>query len=114
MLRLKLMKMPQMNQTVNFDNRIVYVLCPANYVTGGPDALHQMVFYLNKIGVNAKIVYVTDSFKTNVSIPAPYTIYVDSFLTENDIVDVSTNSIIIPEVFVNKINNFKKAKHKIK
>lgn len=88
----------------------VYVLCPANYVTGGPDALHQMVFYLNKIGVNAKIVYVTDSTETSVSIPKPYSLYVDSFLREGDIVDAPENCVVVPEVLINKIERFKSAK----
>ena len=91
-------------------NSIVYVLCPANYVTGGPDALHQMVFYLNKIGVDAKIVYVTESASKAISVPEPYAIYIDSFLIEKDIVDSPENSIVIPEVLVNKINSFKNAK----
>ncbi len=88
----------------------VYVLCPANYVTGGPDALHQMVFYLNRIGVDAKIVYVTDSAKTEISIPTPYTIYVYSFLREKDIVDVRENCVVVPEVLVDKIKGFKNVK----
>lgn len=89
---------------------IVYVLCPANSVTGGPDALHQMVFYLNKIGVAAKIVYVSDSSQENVSIPAPYQIYVDSFLRETDVVDSPENSIVVPEVLASRIKKIKKAK----
>lgn len=90
--------------------RIVYVLCPANYVTGGPDALHQIVFYLNEIGVNAKIVYVADSSQSHISIPTPYSLYIDSFLTEKDIVDVSENYVIIPEVLANRINDLKNVK----
>jgi len=92
------------------NNGIVYVLCPANYVTGGPDALHQIVFYLNKIGANARIVYVAESAETEVSIPKPYSLYVDSFLRENDIVDAPENCVIVPEVLTNKISNFKKVK----
>ncbi len=35
-----------------------YVLCPANYVTGGPEALHQLVDALRKLGRRAYISYV--------------------------------------------------------
>jgi hypothetical protein len=99
-----------MNLTNKIDNQIVYVLCPANYVTGGPDALHQMVFYLNKIGVNAQIVYIVDSDHVDISIPTPYNIYINSFLTEKDIVDLPENCIIFSEVHVHKIKKFKNAK----
>lgn len=92
------------------NNCIVYVLCPANYVTGGPDALHQMVCYLNQCGVNAKIVYTVDPKPESVTIPEPYRIYVDSFLTEADIVDAPENIVVISEVHTHKIRQFKKAK----
>lgn len=92
------------------NNSIVYVLCPANHVTGGPDALHQMVYYLNQNGVNAKIVYTADATLESVVIPETYKIYVESFLTEKDIIDAPENSIVFSEVHVHKINQFKRAK----
>lgn len=91
------------------NNGITYVLCPANYVTGGPDALHQMVYYLNRSGIYAKIVYTSISPQKKISIPKPYEIYVDSFLTEYDIVDSSENHVIVSEAYANKIKKFKKA-----
>ena len=57
----------------------IYVLCPANIVTWGPDALHQIVFYLNKIGYDASIVYSSEK-NEHVEIPFPYRCYIDSFL----------------------------------
>ena len=35
----------------------IYVLCPGNVVTGGPELLHQLVDTLNCNGKNASIVY---------------------------------------------------------
>ena len=32
---------------------IVYVLCPHMSISGGPELLHQLVFYLNHSGIEA-------------------------------------------------------------
>lgn len=38
----------------------IYVVCPANRNAGGVDALHQMVYYLNEMHLNALVVYVSN------------------------------------------------------
>jgi len=87
----------------------VFVICPSNLVTGGPDALHQMVYYLNQLSINASIVYINLSEReSNVKIPEPYRCYVDNFLFEKDIIDSSEYAVIIPEsltYFHNKFSN---------
>ncbi|MCQ2091291.1 MAG: hypothetical protein MJY85_01290 [Fibrobacter sp.] len=88
----------------------VFVFCPNDSITGGPDALHQMVFYLNKSGLNAEIVYFAFSSKHHYSVPEPYKIYVSSFLTENLVVDSSDAIVILPESAVTKLKLFKNAK----
>lgn len=90
-------------------NRIL-VFCPNDSITGGPDALHQIVFYLNKSGFNAQIVYFAFSKKHVFSIPEPYKIYVSSFLTEKNVVDSSDTIVVLPENAVHKLKYFKKAK----
>ncbi|WP_157035349.1 hypothetical protein [Psychromonas ingrahamii] len=35
----------------------VFVICPGNIVTGGPELLHQFVQALNVSGADAKIIY---------------------------------------------------------
>lgn len=53
------------------DQKKYYVICPSSVVTGGPDALHQMVYYLRKCGKDAEIAYVPfDSY--DVPIPDEY------------------------------------------
>ncbi len=89
-----------------------YVMCPYGYVTGGPDALHQMVYYLNSIGKTAHIVYF-DTTKHNRDIPIPYKRYVDGYLTLDDINDSEDNTIIIPEYISYMSNRFKKSSVKI-
>ena len=35
----------------------IYIYCEANLATGGPEALHQLRYYMEKCGLNAYIVY---------------------------------------------------------
>ncbi|MGZ3767482.1 MAG: hypothetical protein ACXVA2_22650 [Mucilaginibacter sp.] len=35
----------------------IYIFCPAGYATGGPEALHQLGYYLNTLGFNAFMYY---------------------------------------------------------
>ena len=83
----------------------IYVLCPANVITGGPDALHQIVFYLNKIGYDASIVYSSEKHE-HVEIPFPYKCYIDSFLLLNDLIVTKNDIIITPETHFYLIKNF--------
>ena len=39
------------------DIKKTYVFAPAGYTSGGPELLHQLVYTLNKLGVDASIVY---------------------------------------------------------
>lgn len=36
---------------------MIYILCPANLETGGPEVLHQLGYKLNLMGVEAKMFY---------------------------------------------------------
>jgi len=38
-------------------NSKVYVVCPANVATGGPELLHQLVYKLNIFGIEAYMYY---------------------------------------------------------
>lgn len=79
----------------------IYVICPANWVTGGPDALHQMVYYLNLIGKKATIVY--DDYildKKEISIPTPYKPYVDSFKVLSEVKSNGNHTWVVPETYV--------------
>ena len=88
----------------------IYVFCPNDFVTGGPDALHQMVYYLNEIGCDAEIVYYAFSKKHVFSIPEAYKPYISRFITEKDFVDDYGNIVILPEHAVNKLKLVKKSK----
>ncbi len=87
--------------------RIIYVICPYGLVTGGPDALHQAVYYLNSIGLNAKIVY-CDINSHKYVIPDPYKLYVKDYVLLKEIEDNKNNSVVVPETQSHLINQFKK------
>lgn len=88
----------------------IYVFCPNDIVTGGPDALHQIVYYLKEIGLNAEIVYYAFSKKHEFSIPEAYKTYISGFITENEFVDDVENIVVLPEHAVDKLKFLKKSK----
>ena len=72
----------------------VLVICPANALTAGPEALHQLVDELVGLGVNASIVY--HPFDRRASVPEPYRKY---RAPVGDYVDASGDLIVFPEIF---------------
>ncbi len=83
----------------------IYVLCPYGLVTCGPDALHQIVYYLNSIGLDANLVYV-DILSNKKKIPDSYKRYVTSYKLLKDINDSMENIVIAPETLSNFLNKF--------
>lgn len=83
----------------------VYVVCPYGLITGGPDALHQMVYYLNVIGCKATIVY-SDIKSHKYKIPQPYQIYTDNYLLLDEIEDNKNNVVVVPETENNLLNRY--------
>lgn len=77
----------------------VYVLCPGNNHTGGPELLHQLCSTLIQFGVNAYMFYTPDHASFNFADPVhsfykkyhlPYTFNAE---------DSARNIFIVPEVF---------------
>lgn len=88
----------------------IYVICPYGLVTGGPDALHQMVYYLNNNGFCAEIVY-SDIKSHKYEIPSAYKIYVNDYKILSEIEDCKENIIVVPETenhILNYYSNMKK------
>jgi hypothetical protein len=84
----------------------IYIMAPSHTVTGGPELLHQLYYYLkNKKGANVYMYY----YPTNTinPIPSVYKIYVNSFV--NHIEDNSKNILISPEIYdaVSLLKNYK-------
>jgi hypothetical protein len=100
-------------------NSKVYIACPSQVATGGPELLHQLAFKMNKEGYNVKMLYfdeLTFSKSKYISSLSKYKDPVHKFYLEygNDHVKLedfeeSLNDIIvIPEVYTGLIYMFKK------
>lgn len=73
----------------------VYVLCPGDIVTGGPELLHQFVDSLNKKGDLASIIYYP--FESKFEVPVAYKSYNVNHKAFND-VDFDGHAVVIPEI----------------
>ena len=72
----------------------ILVICPANTVTGGPEALHQLVAHMRDLDLNAYIVYLP--FNQKAETPAQYKKY---HAPIGDYEDGEGTLIIFPEVY---------------
>lgn len=87
--------------------RKIYLLTPANTVTGGPELLHQLCHKLNLFGFNAHIVYVVTDEHQSKETPLPYRKYNISVCDSID--DNENNIVIFPEIYLFALNKIKKA-----
>ena len=87
---------------------IVYIFCPAYSKTGGPELLHQLAHNLKEKGIHAPIIYINTSSDNENYTPDDFKIYNFDFGFENDIIDDKNNIVIIPEIYVERINKYKR------
>lgn len=84
-------------------NNMIYILCPANVATGGPELLHQLGYKLNLFG------YVADMYYPNQT-PGVYPVcpqYEKYNVPFTDTVfQVPGNIAIIPEIAINRMYTF--------
>jgi len=85
------------------ENTKIYVACPANFATGGPELLHQLVYHLNKLGLNAYMFYYNITKEDPVH-PA-YKEYNNPWVEKVE--DNSNNVLIVPEIKTELIYNYK-------
>lgn len=80
-----------------YANTKIYVVAPANYATGGPELLHQLVFHLRKdLGIDAYMYYIPSDLPN--PIHAEYKGYSNPYVRE--IEDKKENLLIVPEVII--------------
>ncbi len=83
----------------------VYVLCPRNYASGGPELCHQLCSQLIKLNINAFMFYVPNTPKHN---PVPE-VYMKYHLPYTfDLEDSEKNIFVIPEYFSEYLYTVKK------
>lgn len=80
---------------VNSDS-IFYIFCPANFATGGPEALHQLGHRLNSLGFNVFMHYI---FKTDQNPVHPNYLKYNLPYTD-EIINNRNNLIILPETYL--------------
>ena len=78
--------------SVALQKRSLFVLCPSTSVTGGPDALHQLVHVARTLGFDASLVY----YPPTKEIPERYRVY-DIKLSET-IPNDPSSIVVVPEV----------------
>lgn len=86
--------------------RKIYVVCPASIKTGGPELLHQLVFTLNKNGLDASLVY-SGIENHDYKIIDEYKQYASSYLLENEVEDNAGNLLVVPETNVRALEKYK-------
>ena len=74
-------------------NTKIFVACPGNTATGGPELLHQLVYELNNLGLNSYMFYYSKSKKNPVH--AAYEEYKNPYVLS--IEDNKENVFIVPE-----------------
>lgn len=53
-----------------YSDTIIYIFCPPDKVTGGPEALHQLRYYMESLGYNAQMIYYYSNKMTPPSLSA--------------------------------------------
>ena len=89
---------------MNDSQQKIFVLAPANVVTGGAELLHQLVDVINRNGGNAYIVY----SQSEAAIPTDYAKY--SIMIADEVEDSPFNIIILNEGNFDAANDIKQAK----
>lgn len=89
---------------MDFTDKNVYVLCPANVTTGGVELMHQLVDYLRRNGRNAYVVYFGDNNSNTV--PSAYQMY--NISVSEMIPDDNSSCVVFPEGYLYLSYNYKK------
>ena len=83
---------------------MIYIFCPANYATGGPELLHQLGYKLNLLGYDANMYYTNE--KEGISPVCPqYEKYHVPFT--RDLYESPENIAIIPEIGISLLHILK-------
>ena len=90
-------------------NKRFYIFTPADVCSGGPEALHQLAYYMRKLGMEAYTVYYTYLGFPEAQTIERYKQYEVEVVTFDEIEDEDGNYVIAPENAPWCLNSFKKA-----
>ena len=83
---------------------MIYILCPANLETGGPELLHQLGYKLNLLGIETNITYINK--KENVDPVCDC--YRKYNVPYSDTLELSSDTlVIVPEIYISFIQQLK-------
>ncbi|MDQ0105768.1 hypothetical protein J2T02_000861 [Chitinophaga terrae (ex Kim and Jung 2007)] len=85
-----------------YDNTVIYVMCPPQVFTGGPELLHQLAFKLRQFGMNAEMFYYPHSEQP---VHVNFVAYNNPYVAE--IIDKEENILVVPEVYANHTGQFR-------
>ena len=88
------------------------MLCPLSYVTGGTEALHQLVDAINGCGGQSNIVYYIGS-RLGIRAPKPLKFRVYNAPLATRVRDIPENQIVVPEVDSHLLSLFTNCKKSI-
>lgn len=82
---------------------VIYIACPANVATGGPELLHQLGLELHKLGVNIYMYYIGhENSETGIIVHENYHLYGLPYVLTFE--DHSDNFLILPEAAIDMID----------
>ncbi|WP_045798006.1 hypothetical protein [Streptococcus equinus] len=87
----------------------IYIICPKKYASGGPDALHQLSYYINRIGFKSVYMVYTDLKKGEEGLNPNYKLYNTKSVRISEIIDSERSLIVIPENLFRYSSLFKNA-----
>lgn len=94
-----------MEKLIIKNNTKIYVACPANTATGGPELLHQLAYELNHLGFNTYMYYYNRVENKN-PVHEAYVSYNNAFV--DTIENNKNNIIIVPEVRTDLLYQYNK------
>ena len=83
----------------------IYIVCPANTVTGGPELLHQLNYKIKELNYQCSMYYT--GIKEGVD-PTPEQYKVYNVEYDFEIEDSADNYMIVPEICTNLLKKYKK------
>ncbi len=93
------------NMKEKLNTWVIYVLCPAKWITWWPEALHQLAYKLTCLWINVKIAYFP---KIDNPMPELYNKYYPNvcYTYADNIIDDKNNFLICPEAYIKEIDKF--------
>jgi hypothetical protein len=87
--------------------KIVQIVCPPAFTTGGPEALHQLVHAAREQDIDARLVYLPNKNMLKIDTPETYKIY--NIQVDQQLIDKKGYLIVVPERDTWRLRGIKKA-----